>query len=286
MNRRTTLLVVGTALACAGACRAATLIDTDFAGGSKGWVLNGAAKLEKKTTAGRAQVLTLTHGEQEQAATVWSELKQKVPSFSFIADVRVRYDGGSPDDCPGDGFALAFAPTKPDAAGGIGGDLGLFGGTVETFTAFEVNTWWGQGLAADDEDARCNSDKDETFAFDVIRTGLEPGAGDRSAEVAAGSPEKGGIRIGQVCPPGEMKIVNAGWYRYHWNAAEDGTMTVYVTGLDDANKKHQKVKVLQAKFPKSPIDFEGRWGLTAGTGSAVQTVDVATVRVESPMIEP
>jgi hypothetical protein len=85
-----------------------------------------------------------------------------------------------------------------------------------------------------------------------------------------------------------MKIVNGGFYRYQWNVAEDGTMQAFVTGLSDSNKQFQKVKVLEAKIAPAlkAIGFEGHFGLSAATGGAFQTTEIATVRVDSPMIEP
>jgi hypothetical protein len=138
------------ALTVATACQAATLIDSNFANGSKGWKLNGEAKLAKAAGGTGGQVLTLTSEETERVGTAWTERKQKVPSFSFIADVRVRYDGGGKHPCPGDGFTLAFAPVNQDASGYPGGGLGLFGEGMQTFTALEVNTWAAQGLGGEE----------------------------------------------------------------------------------------------------------------------------------------
>lgn len=270
-----------------GAAPAATLLDTDFTKGSTGWVLSGTAQLLDPKTAGVAQVLSLTQHEGSQTGIAWTELKQKVPSFSFIADMRVRFDAAKAADagvdtsCPADGIAMAFAPVETDAAGGGGGALGLIG--LEQFTAFEVNTWRGQGLGDETERAACTSGKNETFAFDVIKADTEDPT---RADGVNGTPEKGGAKIGQVLPPSGMKIINGGLFRYQWNVAEDGTMSVYVTGLEDANKAIQKVKVLEVKFPSNPIDFEGRWGLTAATGGAAQYSEVTHARIDSPMIEP
>jgi hypothetical protein len=293
MEKATTLLAVLLALASVSAGQAATLVTTDFAKDSKGWVLNGNARLAKLTEAKIAaiggakleQVIELTSSEADQTSAVWTELKQKSPSFSFIADVRVRYDGGGLNECPADGFTLAFAPVDKDKVSpdGGGSGLGLFGSGIETFAAFEVNTWYGQGLGSEEEMQNCMSDKHVTFAFDVVH----PGTDTERTPAMNGTPEKGGAKIGQVLPPDGLKVVNGGWYRYQWNVAENGTMTVYATGLDGGNKKIQKQKILEVKFPDhKAIDFEGRWGLTAATGSGFQTVEVATARVESPMVEP
>jgi hypothetical protein len=64
-------------------------------------------------------------------------------------------------------------------------------------------------------------------------------------------------------------------------------MQVFLTGLDEANKQFQKVKALEVKFPNAKhIDFEGRWGMSAATGAAVQHVEVAALRVEAPAVGP
>lgn len=285
MRSATTLLWVLLAALRLNAGQAAPLLETDFAKGPTGWTLNGEAKLAKLEGGSRPQVLRLTSSGEHQIGTAWTELKQKVPSFSFIADVRVKYEGGSFNDCPGDGFALAFAPVKPQAVGGDGGSLGLFStpDAIPQFTALEINTWHGQGLGTPEEKQNCSAGKDQTFAFDVIHQDVTNARDEMTEE---GTAERGGTKIGQVLPPDGMKIVNGGFYRYQWNIAEDGTMTAYVTGLDEGNKKFQKVKVLQVKMTRKPVDFEGRFGLTAATGSAVETVEVGAARIESPMVEP
>lgn len=291
MRTPTGLLVMAMALAPVSAGWTASPVTTDFSKASTGWSLNGNAHLVKLGEAKAAnlggakieQVLELTSSEEDQASAVWTELKQKAPSFSFIAEVRVRYDGGGVNDCPSDGFTLAFAPVNKDAIGSEGGSLGLFGGAIETFTAFEVNTFSAQGLGSEDERQNCLSGKNVTFAIDVVHPGIET---ERTIGVS-GTPGTGGAKIRQVLPPEGMKVVNGGWYRYQWNVAENGTMTVYATGLDEENKKIQKVRILEVKFPDTKaIDFAGRWGITAGTGGGFQTVEVAKARVETPMVEP
>jgi len=272
-----------------GIASAETLLDTDFTKGSTGWVLNGNAQLLDPMTAGVAQVLSLTQHEGSQTGVAWTELQRQVPSFSFIAEARIRWDQakatevGSDTSCPADGMAMVFAPVATDAVGGGGGALGLFGGAIERFVAFEINTWRGQGLGDETERGACTSGKHETFAFDLITPETEDQA---RTDGVQGTPEKGGAKIGQVGPPSGAKIVNGGLYRYQWNVAEDGTMSVYLTGLEDANKAVQKVKVLEVKFPSSPIGFEGRWGLTGATGGATQYTEVTRARIDSPMIEP
>jgi hypothetical protein len=270
-----------------GAAQAATLLDSDFTKASTGWVLNGTAQLLDPQTAGLTQVLSLTQHEGSQTGVAWTELQQQVPSFSFIAEARIRWDQakaeevGSDTSCPADGFAMAFAPVATDAQGGGGGALGLIG--LEQFTAFEVNTWRGQGLGDEAARGACTSGMHETFAFDVIKADT---ADPTRTDGVNGTPEAGGAKIGQVVPPSGAKIVNGGLYRYQWNVAEDGTMSVYLTGLEDSNKAVQKVKVVEVKFPSSPINFQGRWGLTAATGGATQYTEVTRARIDSPMIEP
>lgn len=276
---RTLLGAVALALTI-GVGQAATLLETDFTKGSTGWVLNGDAQLLDPQTAGISQVLALTTNDNSQTGVAWTELKQKVPSFSFIADIRVRFNPEGFNECPADGVTMAFAPVETDAMGGGGGALGLYGGAIETFTAFEINTWRDQSIA---DRGTCATGKFETFAFGVVTPDTDAG---RTPGVN-GTPAEGGAKIGQVLPPAGMKIVNGGFYRYQWNAdGVNNTMSVYVTGLDENNKQFQKVKVLEVKFPKNPIDFEGRWGFTAATGGAVQSTDIKYARIDSPMIDP
>jgi hypothetical protein len=279
MGKATMLLTMTLALAAAGVCPAATLVSTDFTKSTDGWQLNGDAKIDMVSGDSRAQVLSLTQNEGGQIGTAWNQATFKVPSFSYIADVRIRFTPPSADSCPADGFAMVFAPVAPDTIGGGGGSIGIFGGP-DTFTAFDLNTWQGQGLG----DNGCSDLKNETFGIDVVN----PGVADNSRGAGnMGTPEEGGAKIGQINPPTGMKIVNGGFYRYQWNVSDAGIHTVYVTGLDDANKQFQKVKVLEVKFPNNKaINFEGRFGLTAATGGAVQFAEIAAVRVESPMVDP
>jgi hypothetical protein len=280
MGKATTLFGLGLALAVIGACQAATLVDTNFTQNADGWQLNGNAKLLEPEGSTRGQALSLTQDDGSQVGVAWTTMKTKVPSFSFIAEVEIRH----PDEttCPAEGFAMAFAPVEADVVGGLGASLGLFGGIIETFTAFEVNTWTGQGLGTEADRQVCNVGKNETFGFDVINPNVEDSfrvGGNR------GTPEVGGAKIGQVNPPAGMKIVNGGVYRYQWNVAADGTHTVYVTGLDDKNKQFQKVKVLEVKFPDNKaIEFEGRFGLSASTGGAFQHTEIYRARVDSPVL--
>jgi hypothetical protein len=279
VGKATSLFAITLALAVTSVGQAATLIKTDFTQNADGWKLNGNAQLEKIDGDSRAQVLSLTQNEGGQAGTAWNEAPFKVPSFSYIADVRIRFNPPSADDCPADGFAMVFAPAEADTIGAGGGSIGLFGGP-ETFTAFDLNTWQGQGLGENG----CSDGKQETFAIDVINPGVEDPSRTPGEN---GTPEKGGAKIGQINPPAGMKIVNGGFYRYQWNVSDSGLHTVYVTGLDDANKQFQKVKVLEVKFPNSnAINFQGRFGMTAATGGAVQFTEIAAARVESPMVDP
>jgi len=273
-----TLLGVAALALMMGVAQAETLLSTDFTKNSTGWVLNGTAMLLDPQTAGVTQLLSLTQNEGSQTGNVWTEISRQVPSFSFIADMRVRFTPANEGDCPADGMAMVFAPVETDAQGGGGGGLGLVG--LETWTAFEINTWRDQGLV--DRDI-CTTGKFETLAFDVVTPESEdPGRTPGSQ----GTLEGGGTKIAQVQLPEGMKIVNGGLFRYQWNVAADGTMSVFMTGLEESNKQFQKVKVLEAKFPMSPINFTGRWGFAAATGGAVQHSEVLNARIDSPMIDP
>jgi Bacterial lectin len=290
MGKVRTLFAMSLALALTGACQAATILSTDFSkGDTKGWVLNGdqVKIVDVAGDSARPKALALTTDEGSQTGVAWSELKTTVPSFSYIADVQIRHDDSL--GCPADGFAMSFA-NIPDTAtvGGGGGAIGLSG--LDQFSAFEINTWRGQGLGTDDERNDAESctkfQKNVTFAFDVINSTVEDNT--RTEGAAPADPAKGGFKIGQILPPTGMKIVNGGFYRYQWNVAEDGTMTAFVTGLSDSNKQFQKVKVLEAKIAPAlkAIGFEGHFGLSAATGGAFQTTEIAAVRVDSPVIEP
>jgi hypothetical protein len=293
VNLRTLLGVAGLALTLS-AGQAATLIDTDFTKGSTGWTINGTAQLLDPKTAGVTQVLSLTQNAGNQTGTAWTELRQKVDSFSFTADIRIRHartdpDGNEVNECPADGVVMGFAPVDADFVGGGGGSISLFSGEVETFTAMVINTWRGAGNGNDTERESCTTNtKYETFEFGVVT----PAYGDftRPQDGVVRTPDEGGSKINQTNPPAGMKLVNGGLYRYQWNVdGATNTMTVYVTGLEDANKQFQKVKVVEAKFDPAKVkilDFEGRWGLAAATGGAVQYTDIFRARVDVPMIDP
>ena len=290
MRRASGLFVLALVSATVSAGQASTLVSTDFSkGGSKGWCLNGDARLGRAAEAKLAgpgskrpdHVLELTSSGQAQTGVAWTVMKCRVSAFSYVADVRIRFDPRGPGDLPADGFTMAFAPVDTGTIGGGGGSLGLFGGAIERFTAFEINTWRGQGLDPPDAPA-ASIGKNETFAFDVITPRVENP--DRAQGFPPADPKKGGAKIGQIVPPKGMKIVNGGWYRYQWDAADDGTMRVYVTGLDGANRRFQKVKVLETRIGFNPIGFEGRFGLTAASGGAVQRAEVARVRIEGATV--
>jgi hypothetical protein len=284
------LFALGLAVSVAGGSQAATLVDSDFTKGeSKGWVLNGDAVkiVDVSGDSARPKALQLTSDEGSQTSVAWTEMKFTVPSFSYTTEMQIRHDESL--GCPADGLAMSFANVDDTSTvGGGGGALGLFGGAIEQFSALEINLWYNQGLgdSAPNEGDRsgCTFGKHITFAFDVINANLEDIG--RNEGSPPGDPAKGGAKIGQVAPPTGMTIVNGGWYRIQWNVAEDGTMTAYVTGLSDSNKQFQKVKVAEAKINPDlkPIGFEGRFGLHSATGGAFSTVEVARVRVDSPVL--
>jgi hypothetical protein len=286
MGKGRTFLATMLLLTSVAAGQAATLISTDFTQGTApGWVLNGRARFRDVSTvdASRPQALSLTQNGGSQTGVIWTEMKYRVPSFSFIADVLIRHPGTS---CPADGVAMVFGNVDdPHTVAGGGGALGLFGGDITQFTAFEINTWRGQGLGDDDERADCKVGKHVTFAFDVINSGTDSS---RTEGADPGDPNAGGAKIGQIVPPAGMQIVGGGWFRYQWNVAPDSTMTVYVTGLNDTNNQFKKVKVLEAKIGASlgAINFEGRFGMSAATGGAFIHSDIAAIRIDSPMIDP
>lgn len=275
------------ALISGGAGHGATLLLTDFTRDRQGWKLNGDAALVRTAEAGYPQLLRLTGGRTGQVGVAWTELRRRVPSFSFLADVRVRFSPGIFGDCPADAFALVFAPVESDAIGNPGSSIGLCETwLIYQFIAVEVNTWSGQGLGTNEEKESCSFGKNETFAFDVVTPSGRP-IPEAARFRGDGTPERGGFKIGQTLPPPGMKLVNGGWYRYQWNVAPDGTMTLFVTGLDPGNQRFQRVRVLEVKMAWNPLDrFDGRWGLSASTGAAVQTVEVARARIESPAIDP
>jgi hypothetical protein len=293
----------------ASICQAETLVNTDFSTGSAGWALNGDAQL--RDVNGR-QVLSLTQNEGSQTGVVWTELKRSAPSFSFTADIRVRFlqideDGNEYNPCPADGMALAFADTGSDVMGATGGNIGLFGNQDELarFIALDINTWYGQGLGlgsgseagAPAENCRAAYQGGETISFANMAPDFEGAQEDEntgrdgynrhSDQGYKGDPAKGGHKLGITRLPQGMRIVNGGAYRYQWNVdGATNTMSVYVTGLDDNNNQFQKVKVAEIQSGKPVLNFDGRWGITAATGGAVQHTEVLSARIDVPMIDP
>jgi hypothetical protein len=287
MRRRKGFVTLALCALSWSACPAATLLRSDFAQGIEGWDRRGNSRLAPTADAGRSQVLQLTTGANNQAGIAWTEMRRRVPSFSFIVEARIRFTRRNASDCPADGFALVFAPVETDMIGSSGSALALCDNEFEIrqFVAMELNTWSGQGLGSDAERASCSAGKNETFAFDVLTPSLKRTAAARTT--GGGTPAKGGFKIGQTLPPPGVKIVNGGWYRYQWNVAPDGTMTLYLTGLEASNQQFQKVKVLEVTMGWNPLDtFDGRWGLAAGTGGLTQTCEVSRVTIEAPMVGP
>jgi hypothetical protein len=289
MGKLRTILAATMLLVVIGVAQAATLVSTDFTkGDTTGWDLNGAQVkvIDVAGDAIRPKVLSLVSDKGSQTGVAWTDMQFTVPSFSYIADLQITHDPAK--GCPADGFAMSFANiADPKTVGGGGGALGLFGSAkISQFSAFEVNEWRGQGLGDVNQRGDCVSGLNETFAFDVINGSV----GDKTRDEGAppSDPGNGGAKIGQLVPPQGMNIVNGGFYRYQWNVAADGTMTVFVTGLSDSNKQFQRVKVLQETINPAlkPITFQGRFGLSAATGGAFIGVDVAAVRIDSPVEPP
>jgi hypothetical protein len=288
MLATTMLLVAG------GVAQAAILDDTDWTKGDpsrppKNWVLNGNAAMAVNSPASGFDplvTLRLLEPREGQASTVWHTMKGKVPSFTFMAEVRVRFDPRNAAECPADGFTLVFANADTNAVGTLGGSLGVFNSNaIPQINAFEVNAFNLEGLGTPSQKNDCTSGKNETFALDVMGPGVATGT--RRQSVPVGTPEKGGAKIGQVNPPLGMTLVNGGAYRYEFDAdAASGRMTVYVTGLEDSNRQFQHVKVLDQKLGIPILDFEGRFGVTAGSGAAVMQVDVAHTFIAVPMLGP
>jgi hypothetical protein len=274
----------------AGVGRAETVLNTDFAQGSAGWVLHLDGQL---LNVGGRQVLSLTQ-EMNNQGVAWTETKRGVPSFSFIADIRIRHDA---EGCPANGVLLTYADAPSSAIGGGGSQMGVFNNPDEIgrFIALDINTYHGQGLGSGD----CTEATaiPETIALDNMKPGCpgcqdDPETGRRgydrhTGQNNPGDPAKGGIKLGQVGFPTGLKIVNGGTWRYHWNV--DGatdTVTAYMTGLDESNKQFQKVKVLEVKSGIPVLDFEGRWGFGSATATANQHTEVLAARIEAPAIAP
>jgi hypothetical protein len=285
LHLATTLLLMA-----ASTARAATVDETDWtlrdtSKAPLNWFQNGSARLAVNVNAfGIAAdplfTLRLTDNRLGQSGTIWHRSRGRLPSFSMIADMRVTFDPSVAGSCPADGFTLAFANCAVDAVGPGGLNLGIFaaGSAIPAFTAFEVNTWVGQGLGSR---TACRGNN-ETFAFDVVGAGTGNHRG-----TTPGSDTRGGAKIGQVNPPQGMRLVQGGLYRYQFNAdAATNMLTAYVTGLEEGNKQFQKVKVVEAKIGIPILNFEGRFGLTAATGGAVQAVEIFYTRIEVPMVEP
>lgn len=291
MRKLNTLLCAALLLVVTHAARAAVIDEADWTLRDPSrlpvnWVLNGNARLVVNSGAiafDPVVTLRLLENRGGQAATVWHRLKTTVPSFTFIADVRIGFDAAGFPACPADGMALAFANSPVEYVGPAGGNLALFNAkkNIPDFIALELNTWRDQGLGTKEEIAACPaSGKNETLAFDVIRSGTN--TKDRGA---IGTPATGGGKLAQANPPAGLRLVNGGAYRYQFNVdGATNTMTVYVTGLEGANRQFQRVKVSEVVLGVPILDFEGRFGMTAATGGAVMQVDVAYTRIEVPMI--
>ena len=245
------------------------------------WRTNGTAGLALDPTSAVPVSLALIHNLNGEQGTAWSLIRGTVPSFTMWADVNVTFDTDITKGCPADGFTMAFADTTPDAVGQGGGSLALYSTpkTIPSFVAFEVNLWHDNAL----EDTKiCTTGKFLTFEF----TDANKATG---VDRTVGTPDKGGARLAQVTAPATLTILNGGWYRYQWNVdTVAGTMAAFITGLQDSNKAVQNMPLtnvtLGANAPK--INFAGRWGITAATGGAHAGVNVARVRIVTPMAAP
>lgn len=285
MHRGRFIFAAALALMTANA-QAVTLTDTDFTlqdltRAPIAWQTNGTAGLDLQPSgAGPGVALALTHNMNDETASAWTLFKGRVPSFTMWADVNLNFTREFPANCPADGFTLAFADVTPDAVGGPGGALGLYGNEelLPRFIAFEVNTWREQALESFPDCAE--NQPFITFAFSNanIDTGVARGGG---------TPEEGGTKVGQVIQPEGLNILNTGWYRYQWNVdVANRTMTAYITGLEEANKQHQNLKIAEVTFGADApaFDYTGRWGVTAATGGAVQGTLVSGIRIDAPMV--
>jgi hypothetical protein len=277
MGKVRMLWTVALALTATSVSQAAVLVATDFSKNSTGWVLNGTSKIADFANSSVPKGLQLTSDEGNQYALTLTDQAFKVTQFSFTADVRIGHDPNT-SACPADGFAMAAACAEKDQdalsdQGGTG--LGIFG--LDTFTALEVNTWRGNGLGTDEEKADCVSGKNETFAIDVINPNTET-----SRAAGGGTPDAGGPKIGQTLPPSGFKVVNGGFYRYHWTVAANGDTQVFATGLDAGkNDQFKSVKILDVKGIKNavPTCNNMRFTMSAGTGGAYQTTEIRQVRI-------
>jgi hypothetical protein len=265
-----------------------TIADTDFTlqdptKAPYDWQTNGNAGLQLDPTGENPITLALAHNVGSEASSAWNLVAGTVPSFTMTADVNVTFNLKQPANCPADGFTMAFANTPPTGLGGGGGGLGLYGAkTIPSIAAFEVNLWHSNAITDLND---CTMNQYTTFEFTNDSNKAGPG---RDA-TKKGSADKGGEFIAQVTAPATLTIVNGGWYRYQWNVdTVNGTMAAYITGLDASNNTIKNMPLTSVTFTANApkINYVGRWGLTAGTGGAVSGVEVAHVKIVSPMVAP
>jgi len=284
------------ALVAPGAMAATTpVLSTDFtladpARVPSNWTLNGSAKFDvtfNGATPVVQPIVSLTQNRNGQLGAIWTNDTYTLPSFTMYADVNVDFHpvgAGVSAECPADGFALAFAnSTTPNTNGSSGGGIGLYGNDAEIpqFVAAEVNTWYGNSI---DDTSTCTTGKNVTFEFSNIDSSTGTG---RSM---GGTPEAGGAFVGQVTAPDSLQnggFINGGWFRLQWDVdTASRKMDLYITGLDDTNKKIQNLKVAEVTFAASapPLNFKGRFGLTSGTGGGTEGLRVRQVVVFSPAV--
>jgi len=247
------------------------------------WQTNGNAGLQLDPAGTNPITLALAHNVGNEASSAWTLIAGTAPSFTMTADVNVNFTLAQPANCPADGFTMAFANTPANGLGGGGGGLGLYGSkNIPSIIAFEVNLWHSNAIT---DLSGCSKNEYTTFEFTNDTNKAGPGRD----STKKGTADKGGEFVNQVTAPAGLTIVNGGWYRYQWDVdTVNGTMAAYITGLDASNNSVKNMPLTNVTFganaPK--LNFSGRWGLTAGTGGAVSGVQVAHVKIVTPMQPP
>jgi hypothetical protein len=89
MGKVRVLWTVALAAMVVGVASAETVINADFSKGAEGFSMNQDAQL---ITVDGKQIMSLTQNMNSQTGTIWSTLKRTVPSFSYICDLRIRFN--------------------------------------------------------------------------------------------------------------------------------------------------------------------------------------------------